>query len=75
MKMRAVSSADTAVIRGVRLAPFRVVQELIADESERALLRDIHTAIRALAAQDSDPTAVVLLTGVYHDLLRKWGAP
>jgi PKHD-type hydroxylase len=73
MKMPAPFARDAAVIRGVRLVSFCAVQDLIADERERALLRDMSAAIHALAEQDADPTALVLLTGVYHDLLRKWG--
>ncbi len=50
---------DAPVTRGVRLASFCAVENMSA-------------AIHALAEQEADPTALVLLTGVYHDLLRKW---
>ena len=38
------------------------------DEAERTLLFDLDTAIQSLA---DHPTAIQL-TGVYHNLLRRW---
>lgn len=62
----------TPVTLGVRLASFFWIQSMIRDDGERTLLFDLDTAIQSLAGkQDTDRTAVQL-TGVYHNLLRRW---
>jgi len=63
------------VTRGVRLASFLWVQSLVADVTERALLFDLDTSIQRLAATDADEAARLQLTGVYHNLLRRWARP
>ncbi len=60
------------VVRGMRLASFFWIQSMVRDDGERTLLFDMDTAIRHLAAQSPDNPAVVQLTGVYHNLLRRW---
>jgi PKHD-type hydroxylase len=65
----------TPVTRGVRLASFFWVQSLIRDTDQRRLLFELDTAIIALNEKlPEDPTQVVL-TGVYHNLLRRWAEP
>jgi len=60
------------VTRGARLASFFWVQSMIRDEGERTLLFDLDTAIQRLALGGGDQAAAVQLTGVYHNLLRRW---
>lgn len=52
------------VTRGVRLASFFWIQSMVRDDAERTLLFDLDTGIQRLEA--------VQLTGVYHNLLRRW---
>jgi PKHD-type hydroxylase len=62
----------TPVTRGVRLASFFWVQSLVRGDAERTLLFDMDMAIIRLRRQVGDDEAVVALTGVYHNLLRRW---
>jgi PKHD-type hydroxylase len=61
------------VTRGARLASFFWIQSMVRDDGERTLLFDLDTAIRRLNADDSNHPSAVELTGVYHNLLRRWG--
>jgi PKHD-type hydroxylase len=45
---------------------------MVRDDGERTLLFDLDTAIRRLGADTPDHPAVVQLTSVYHNLLRRW---
>jgi PKHD-type hydroxylase len=65
----------TPVTRGVRLASFFWVQSLVRDVSQRALLFDLDSAIRRLNQDTPGNPALVMLTGVYHNLLRQWAEP
>ena len=60
------------VTRGARLASFFWVQSMVRDDAERTLLFDLDTAIQRLTADQPDHAAAVPLTGVYHNLLRRW---
>jgi PKHD-type hydroxylase len=60
------------VKRGTRLASFFWIQSMVRDDGERTLLFDLDTAIQRLAAESPDHPATVQLTGVYHNLLRRW---
>jgi PKHD-type hydroxylase len=60
------------VTRGARLASFFWVQSMVRDDGERTLLFDLDTAIQRLNADAPDHPAAVQLTGVYHNLLRRW---
>jgi PKHD-type hydroxylase len=60
------------VSRGGRLASFFWIQSMIRDDGERTLLFDLDTAIQRLKISGGDPAAAVQLTGVYHNLLRRW---
>jgi PKHD-type hydroxylase len=64
----------TPVTRGARLASFFWIQSLVRDDAERTLLFDMDMAIIRLRQQVGDSDAVVALTGVYHNLLRRWAA-
>jgi PKHD-type hydroxylase len=60
------------VTRGARLASFFWIQSLVREDAERALLFDLDMAIVRLRQQVGDNASVVALTGVYHNLLRRW---
>ena len=60
------------VTRGTRVASFFWIQSLVRDDAERTLLFDLDTAIQRVSAEAPDHPAAVQLTGVYHNLLRRW---
>ncbi len=63
----------STVTRGTRLASFFWLQSMVRDDGERALLFDLDQSIQALArAQGPDGGEIVRLTGVYHNLMRRW---
>lgn len=63
----------TPVTRGVRTASFFWLQSMVRDDGERRTLFELDGAIQSVAAAQGqgDPT-VVRLTGIYHNLLRRW---
>ncbi|GMT99069.1 Fe2+-dependent dioxygenase [Corallococcus caeni] len=65
----------TPVTRGVRLASFFWVQSMIRDAGQRSLLFDMDTSIMQLTREVPKSPALVMLTGVYHNLLRQWAEP
>ncbi|NTX67531.1 Fe2+-dependent dioxygenase [Myxococcus sp. CA051A] len=65
----------TPVTRGARLASFFWVQSMVRDVSRRALLFDMDTAIMQLHQEVPKSPSLVMLTGVYHNLLRQWAEP
>jgi PKHD-type hydroxylase len=62
----------TPVTRGARLASFFWVQSMVRDDGARRLLLDMDQAIQSLTAAQADAAALLQLTGVYHNLLRRW---
>lgn len=60
------------VTRGSRFASFFWVQSLVREDAQRTLLFDMDMAIVRLRRQIGDDDSVVALTGVYHNLLRRW---
>jgi PKHD-type hydroxylase len=60
------------VTRGARVASFFWIQSMIREDSARTLLFDLDTAIQGLSGRVPDDAGVVQLTGVYHNLLRRW---
>jgi len=61
------------VTRGVRLASFFWLQSMVRDDADRGLLFDLDNAIQELARhQGLDHPIAVKLTGLYHNLLRRW---
>ena len=62
----------TPVTRGVRLASFFWIQSLVREDAERTLLFEMDLAIIRLRQRVGDDESVVALTGVYHNLLRRW---
>ncbi len=62
----------TPVTRGARLASFFWIQSMIRSDGDRSILYDLDTAIQRLAKDTPGNPAAVQLTGVYHNLLRRW---
>ena len=61
------------VTRGARWAAFFWAQSMVRDDGERRTLYDLDRAIQQLRAElPEDHHAVVQLTGLYHNLLRRW---
>lgn len=63
----------TPVTRGTRTASFFWLQSMVRDDGARRILFDLDRSVQAVAADkgQGDPT-VIQLTGVYHNLLRRW---
>ena len=62
----------TPVTRGARIASFFWIQSMIRDDGDRTLLFDLDVAIQRLNADTPGSAPAVQLTGVYHNLLRRW---
>jgi PKHD-type hydroxylase len=60
------------VTRGARVSSFFWLQSMIRDDGERTILFDLDSGIRALNQATPNHPIAVSLTGVYHNLLRKW---
>jgi PKHD-type hydroxylase len=60
------------VTTGTRLAAFFWIQSMVRDDGARTMLYDLDTGIQHLAAALPGHAAIVQLTGVYHNLLRRW---
>ena len=60
------------VTRGARLAAFFWVQSLVRDQQKRQMLLELDTSIQQLTRDGADRGALLRLTGVYHNLLRRW---
>ena len=62
----------TPVTRGARLASFFWVQSMVRDDGRRRMLFEMDSAIETLRSSSADASAVLQLTGIYHNLLRQW---
>jgi PKHD-type hydroxylase len=63
----------TPVTGGTRLASFFWIQSMVRDDAARRTLLELDGAIQGLAAtQGHGDPHIVSLTGVYHNLLRRW---
>ncbi|HEX4635486.1 MAG TPA: Fe2+-dependent dioxygenase [Rhizomicrobium sp.] len=62
----------TEVTRGSRWSSFFWVQSMVRDEAARTMLFELDTAIQGLRQAIGDTGQVVGLTGLYHNLLRRW---
>jgi PKHD-type hydroxylase len=61
------------VTRGARIASFFWIQSMVRDDAARTLLFDLDRSIQALAAErGQDDGEIIRLTGIYHNLLRRW---
>lgn len=61
------------VTRGARVASFFWIQSMVREDAERTILLDLDRAIQTIAVDrgQGDPS-IIQLTGVYHNLLRRW---
>ncbi|RIA36830.1 PKHD-type hydroxylase [Hephaestia caeni] len=61
------------VTRGCRTAAFFWIQSMVRDDGARRTLFELDSGVQAAAAaMGQDDPAVIRLTGVYHNLLRRW---
>lgn len=61
------------VTRGARVASFFWIQSLVRDDANRTLLHDLDRSLGRLRQRGlgAEPE-LVMLTGIYHNLLRRW---
>jgi PKHD-type hydroxylase len=62
----------TPVTRGTRTASFFWIESMVRDDGQRTLLFDLDSSIQRLALESPEHPSVIQLTGVYHNLLRRW---
>ena len=63
----------TPVTRGERAASFFWIQSMVREDGARRLLFEFDSSIQALAAdRGQGDREIVRLTGLYHNLLRRW---
>ena len=62
----------TPVTRGARICSFFWIQSMVRDDGERTLLFDLDMGVQRISQDAPDHPAAVQLTGVYHNLLRRW---
>jgi PKHD-type hydroxylase len=62
----------TPVTRGSRWSSFFWIQSMIRDEAARTMLFELDGAIQALRGKHGDTEELVALTGLYHNLVRRW---
>lgn len=60
------------ITRGARISSFFWIQSMIRDDGERTILFDMDMAIQRIAENAPEHPSVLQLTGVYHNLLRRW---
>lgn len=67
------------VTRGARVASFFWIQSMVRDDGARRLLFELDQGVQAVARSPDEgglgqaDAATIRLTGVYHNLLRRWG--
>jgi len=61
-----------AITRGARVASFFWIQSMVRSDADRSLLFDLDLAIQGLNREHSEHPTAIQLTGVYHNLLRRW---
>jgi len=61
------------ITRGARTSSFFWLQSMVRDDGERTLLFDLDQSVQTLSATQgpTDPE-VIRLTGIYHNLIRRW---
>src|SRR5947208_1503007 len=60
------------VTRGVRLASIFLIQSLVRNDDDRQILLDLDIAIHRIRNANPDDPSILSLTGIYHNLLRRW---
>lgn len=61
-----------AVTRGARISSFFWIQSMVRDDGARTILFDLDMSIQRLSGEAPEHPSVLQLTGVYHNLLRRW---
>ena len=59
-------------MRGARVASFFWIQSMVKDDGLRTLLLDLDLAIQRIDKDLPEHPSTVQLTGVYHNLLRRF---
>ncbi|MFA5963402.1 MAG: Fe2+-dependent dioxygenase [Sphingomonas sp.] len=63
----------TPVTRGTRIASFFWIQSMVRNTEARRILFELDSAVQSVAGTNGhDDPAAVKLTGIYHNLLRRW---
>jgi len=62
----------TPVTRGSRWSSFFWIQSMVREDSARETLFELDSTIQSLRKQVGDSEDVVRLTGLYHNLVRRW---
>ena len=62
----------TPVTRGERIASFFWIQSLLREDAQRRLMFELDTSIRRLTLDVPEHPSLPQLTGIYHNLLRRW---
>lgn len=63
----------TPVTRGTRVASFFWIQSMVRDDGARRILFELDRSVQDIAGRDGqDNPTTIRLTGVYHNLLRRW---
>ncbi len=60
------------VTRGTRTCSFFWLQSMIREDANRTILFDLDTSIQLINRDHPNSPYVIQLTGIYHNLLRKW---
>jgi len=60
------------VTRGARISSFFWIQSMVRDDGERTLLFDLDEAAQRVSSEDPNSPLAVKMTGIYHNLLRRW---
>ena len=66
----------TPVTQGARIASFMWIQSMVQDDGAHTLLFDLDQSIQGMTSSvAADDPRLLKLTGVYHNLLRRWATP
>jgi PKHD-type hydroxylase len=60
------------VTRGARVSSFFWIQSMVRDDGQRTLLFDLDDAAQRVSAERPNSPLAVKVTGIYHNLLRRW---
>lgn len=60
------------VTKGARISSFFWIQSMVRDDGQRTILFDLDSSIQRIGMDAPDHPSVLQLTGVYHNLLRRW---
>lgn len=60
------------VTRGARVCSFFWMQSMVRDDAKRTIMFDLDSTIQRITREHPDSAHAVVLTGIYHNLLRQW---